>query len=174
MRLEELVLRHAVGALPAHLTTAEGASGAMMIPIAKAGRLASVSGQAEALRVPGIEDLRITVPLGRQVLPLRGGRSTPRPPWVLRGSAEVQVQVGLLVLPADAQQRQANRRVPVDVSIAGGGGGPSTIGIQVGLSCIERIASVTVDVIESTNGRRERRTLTGSCSRDASKLPLAG
>jgi len=47
--------------------------------------------------------------------------------------------VGLLALPGDAQKRQADRRVPVDVSIAGGGGGPSTIGIQVGRSCIQRI-----------------------------------
>ena len=73
MRLEELVLRHAIGRLPTHLAIAEGASGVLMIPIAKAGRLASIAGQPEASSVPGIEDLRITVPIGQEVLPLPEG-----------------------------------------------------------------------------------------------------
>ncbi len=73
MSLEELVLRHAFGTLPPRLAAVEGASGVLMIPIAKAGRLVSISGQAKSLLVPGIEDLRITVPIGREVLPLPEG-----------------------------------------------------------------------------------------------------
>jgi hypothetical protein len=45
----------------------------MMLPIAADGTLARVGGRAEALAVPGIEGLDISVPLGRRVRPLPEG-----------------------------------------------------------------------------------------------------
>jgi hypothetical protein len=45
------------------------------------------------------------------------------------------------VLPAGAQEARLDRRVPPDVSLwNSGGGAPSSIGLRVGLSCIQRIA----------------------------------
>src|ERR671922_313373 len=47
--------------------------GVMMIPIPQAGILRQVLGQEEAKRVPGIEDLRLTIPLGQEVVPAPEG-----------------------------------------------------------------------------------------------------
>ena len=58
--LEEIVLRHAVGRPLAAVNRAEGASGVMMIPIPKRGRLSAVEGQAAARGLPGIEEVTIT------------------------------------------------------------------------------------------------------------------
>ena len=69
MTLEELVLRHATGQAPETWSIAEGASGVMMIPIPKSGRLGAVEGQIAALVTEGVEDLRITIPIGERVEP---------------------------------------------------------------------------------------------------------
>ncbi len=70
--LEELVLRQAIGA--SHLMEAAGGpSGVMMIPIPRAGRLARVTGVSEAIAVPGITDVKITIPLGDTLTPLPEG-----------------------------------------------------------------------------------------------------
>jgi hypothetical protein len=45
----------------------------MMIPIPKAGILKQVTGQEQARQVGGIEDIRITIPLGQSVVPLPEG-----------------------------------------------------------------------------------------------------
>jgi hypothetical protein len=45
----------------------------MMIPISQAGILRRVSGQGEATQVAGIEDVRITIPTGQEVIPLPEG-----------------------------------------------------------------------------------------------------
>ena len=77
--LEEVVLRHAVGGPPseagpaAGLEEATGASGVMMIPIARRGRLRAVGGQAAARALPGIEEVTITLPIGQEVVPLPEG-----------------------------------------------------------------------------------------------------
>ncbi|HLA15581.1 MAG TPA: ATP-grasp domain-containing protein [Candidatus Limnocylindrales bacterium] len=75
LTLEELIIRHAAG-LPlddASLRREEVASGVMMLPIRAAGRLVEVPGQDEARAVPGIVGLTITIPRGRDLVPLPEG-----------------------------------------------------------------------------------------------------
>jgi biotin carboxylase len=57
MTLEEVILRHALGWPIASLARAGGASGVMMLPIPRAGRLRAVRGRETAERVPGIEEV---------------------------------------------------------------------------------------------------------------------
>jgi biotin carboxylase len=71
--LEELVLRHALGLPLDGLAREAGASGVMMLPIPRAGTLRGVGGQDAARAIPGVTGLEITVPRGRQVLPLPEG-----------------------------------------------------------------------------------------------------
>jgi len=71
--LEELILRHALGHDVASLERERQAAGVMMIPIPKAGVLRDVSGREAAERVPGIDEVRITIPIGQPVLPLPEG-----------------------------------------------------------------------------------------------------
>jgi len=79
LSLEELILRHT---LATHAATADAlalpareqqAAGAMMLPIPRAGTLRAVRGRAEALAVPGVEEVTITIPLGQSVVPLPEG-----------------------------------------------------------------------------------------------------
>jgi biotin carboxylase len=73
MSLEELILRHAAG-LDVPTYEREGqASGAMMLPIPRAGILRRVIGREEALAVPLIEGLDITIPAGQPLVPLPEG-----------------------------------------------------------------------------------------------------
>jgi biotin carboxylase len=71
--LEELILRDAVGLEVASLEREKQAAGVMMIPIPQAGILREVRGQDEARRVPGIDEIRITIPVGQEVVPLPEG-----------------------------------------------------------------------------------------------------
>lgn len=73
MSLEELILRHAVGENIDNLKREALAAGVMMIPIPKAGMLKEVRGLEEAKSVTGIEDIRITIPLSQEVIPLPEG-----------------------------------------------------------------------------------------------------
>ncbi|MFQ5517098.1 MAG: ATP-grasp domain-containing protein [Acidimicrobiia bacterium] len=71
--LETLVLRAALGR-PVHPQSGQfPASGVMMLPIAKEGRLRKVAGRRRALAVPGISGLEITIAPGRHVVPLPEG-----------------------------------------------------------------------------------------------------
>ena len=71
--LEELILRHAAGLdLPPH-DRERSASGVLMLPIRRAGRLREVRGQTGARAVPGIDGLTITVPRGETMVPLPEG-----------------------------------------------------------------------------------------------------
>ncbi len=73
--LEELILRHALDLPPRHRGRPWRASGVMMIPIGGRGVLEAVKGQDEALAVPGVLGLSVTIPLGSAVEPLpEGGR----------------------------------------------------------------------------------------------------
>ncbi len=67
--LEELILRHALGSSAESLERERQAAGVMMIPIPLAGTLHKVQGQAEAEGVPGIEEVRLTIPVGQEVIP---------------------------------------------------------------------------------------------------------
>jgi biotin carboxylase len=71
--LESLLLRHALGEDVAGLVREPRASGVMMIPIPRAGTLRGVSGVAEALQVGGVEDIRITLRPGDELVPLPEG-----------------------------------------------------------------------------------------------------
>jgi hypothetical protein len=45
----------------------------MMVPIPRGGILHRVGGIEQAMRIPGVEDVRITIPLGHPVVPLPEG-----------------------------------------------------------------------------------------------------
>jgi hypothetical protein len=73
--LEEVILRHALGLEVDSLVREGQAAGVMMIPIPRAGVLRDVQGEPEARGVSGIEEVRLTVPVGHEVVPLpEGGR----------------------------------------------------------------------------------------------------
>jgi biotin carboxylase len=73
MSLEELIIRHALGMEITSLQRERKPAGVMMIPIPKAGTLQEVRGREEAEAVPGIEGIRITIPMGQEVVPLPEG-----------------------------------------------------------------------------------------------------
>jgi len=69
LALEDLILRRALGETAPPPPPLEGAAGVMMIPIPASGRLVRVDGIEQARAVPGIEDVRITVPIGQVLVP---------------------------------------------------------------------------------------------------------
>lgn len=71
--LEELILRHAMGLDVESLEREGQAAGVMMIPIPHAGVLQEVRGQDEAQRVSGIDEIRLTIPVGHEIVPLPEG-----------------------------------------------------------------------------------------------------
>ncbi|HJT89454.1 MAG TPA: ATP-grasp domain-containing protein [Bryobacteraceae bacterium] len=73
--LEELILRHALGADTAGARLADPASGVMMIPIPKDGVYEGVEGIDGAREIPGVEDVIITAKEGQRLLPLPEGAS---------------------------------------------------------------------------------------------------
>ena len=103
--LEELILRHALG-MPIHEYSREsGAAGVMMLPMPEAGVLCQVDGSEEALEVPGIEGLDITIPMGQKVVPLPEGN---RYLGFLFARAETPEQV-------EAALRDAHARLDVSI-----------------------------------------------------------
>lgn len=72
--LEEMVLLHAVGN-PLPVRNEQGAAGVLMIPIPRAGILRRVEGLMQALDVPFIEDIEISVREGYELVPLPEGSS---------------------------------------------------------------------------------------------------
>src|SRR5512137_301128 len=71
--LEELVVAHAMGLPIASVRRETGASGVMMLPIPGRGVLHGVGGVEGARAVPGVEDVVVTAPEGREVVPLPEG-----------------------------------------------------------------------------------------------------
>jgi biotin carboxylase len=71
--LEEVVLRHALGMDLGELERAPGAAGVMMLPIPHGGVLRAVGGRDDALAVPGVVGLEVTIPVGSRVVPLPEG-----------------------------------------------------------------------------------------------------
>jgi biotin carboxylase len=71
--LEEVIVAHAMGRPLAALRRERRAAGVMMLPIPRGGVLRGVSGLEAARAVPGVEDVVITVPEGREVEPLPEG-----------------------------------------------------------------------------------------------------
>jgi hypothetical protein len=75
LTLEEVVILHAVGNMPAGLNLFPPALGVMMIPVPRAGVYESVTGIEEALRTDGIDDVVITAKIGQKLVPLPEGAS---------------------------------------------------------------------------------------------------
>jgi biotin carboxylase len=73
--LEEVIVAHALGAPAGPLRREARAAGVMMLPIPRAGVLHRVEGVDRARGVPGVEDVVITIPEGREVEPLPEGDS---------------------------------------------------------------------------------------------------
>lgn len=71
--LETVLLRNALRLPQGGFEALAPASGVMMLPIARRGRRGVVSGREEALRVPGITGIEITVAAGAEVVPLPEG-----------------------------------------------------------------------------------------------------
>jgi biotin carboxylase len=75
LTLEEVLVAHAMGLPLASIRREARASGVMMLPIPRRGVLHGVRGVDEARAVAGVEDVVITVPDGREVVPLPEGDS---------------------------------------------------------------------------------------------------
>jgi biotin carboxylase len=73
MSLEEVILRHAADLEIPTYQRERQASGAMMLPIPRGGILRRVHGRDDALAVPLVESLEITIPIGQPVVPLPEG-----------------------------------------------------------------------------------------------------
>ncbi|MGI8551107.1 MAG: ATP-grasp domain-containing protein, partial [Dehalococcoidia bacterium] len=71
--LEDLILRHALGADISAFERERRPAGVMMIPIPKRGILREVRGKAGAEHLAGVEEIDITIPLGQEVVPLPEG-----------------------------------------------------------------------------------------------------
>src|SRR6266568_1785088 len=71
--LEEVIVAHAMRRPLATLQRERRAAGGMMLPIPRGGMLRGVAGVEAARAVPGVEDVVITVPDGREVAPLPEG-----------------------------------------------------------------------------------------------------
>ena len=73
LSLEELILRQALGLEWDVYPREPRSAGVMMIPIPRAGVLREVRGLREAASLPAIEEIKITIPLGGEVIPLPEG-----------------------------------------------------------------------------------------------------
>jgi biotin carboxylase len=71
--LEELILRHAIGAEAPSYERTGAASGVIMIPIPSGGTLEAVRGVQEAEAVAGVSEVTITIRPGQRVVPLPEG-----------------------------------------------------------------------------------------------------
>lgn len=71
--LEELIIARALGREPPAISRAGAASGVMMIPIPGRGILRGVEGMEEALEVPGVRSIDISIQTGGLVVPLPEG-----------------------------------------------------------------------------------------------------
>jgi len=71
--LEELLLRHAVGADISAFTREKVPAGVMMLPIPRAGILQAIRGREAAEQVSGVHGVEITIPVGQEVVPLPEG-----------------------------------------------------------------------------------------------------
>jgi biotin carboxylase len=104
--LEELIIRHAMGLDIAPLQRENRAGGVMMIPIPCAGILNRVDGLEQALAVPGIEEIEISIPLKNPVVPLPEG-NTYLGFIFARGETPAQVEETL---------RESHRRLHFDIA----------------------------------------------------------
>jgi hypothetical protein len=103
--LEEVLVAHAMG-LPLEAIRREArASGVMMLPIPRRGILHGVGGVEAARAVAGVEDVVVTAPEGREVIPLPEGDSYLGFLFA-RGEEPAGVEAAL---------REAHRRLSFDI-----------------------------------------------------------
>ncbi|HYG69012.1 MAG TPA: ATP-grasp domain-containing protein, partial [Anaeromyxobacteraceae bacterium] len=105
LSLEEVLVAHAMGLPLESIRREPRAAGVMMLPIPRGGILHGVGGQDEARAVPGVEDVVITVPEGREVVPLPEGDSYL---GFLFARAETPAEV-------ERALREAHRRLRIDI-----------------------------------------------------------
>lgn len=92
--LEELILRHALGQDVRRYRREAAASGVLMIPIPRAGRLEKVEGLERAREIEGVDDVQMAIPLGEPVERLpEGGRYLGFA--FARGESPAQVEAAL-------------------------------------------------------------------------------
>ena len=103
--LEEVVVAHAMGLPIASVRRETSASGVMMLPIPSRGILHGVAGVEAARAVPGVEDVLVTVPEGREVVPLPEGDAYLGFLFA-RGETPDQVEASL---------REAHRQLSFDI-----------------------------------------------------------
>jgi biotin carboxylase len=94
LSLEELIIRHALGAPIDGIEREREASGVMMIPVPAEGILTEVRGLDEAKATPGIDDIRITAKLKQKLVPWPEGSSYLGFIFA-RGSAPAEVEAAL-------------------------------------------------------------------------------
>jgi biotin carboxylase len=105
LSLEEVLVAHAMGLPLASLRREARASGVMMLPIPRRGILHAVRGVEAARAVPGVEDVVVTAPLGREVVPLPEGDAYL---GFLFAKGETPTAV-------EAALREAHRRLELDI-----------------------------------------------------------
>jgi biotin carboxylase len=121
LSLEDLLLRHALGADVEALVRERHAAGVMMIPIPQAGILRQVTGQEKAKQVPGVEDIRITIPIGQEVIPLPEGSRYlgfifarhQTHAGVESALREAHRRLSFVITPAEAPHGQVEPSIPV-------------------------------------------------------------
>ena len=105
--LEQVVLRHALGLPLGEIVREADASGVLMLPVPRAGRLRDVRGVDTARAVEGIEDVRITVERGGAIEPAPEGNRylgfvfarAPTPEAVERALREAQARLEVHIDP---------------------------------------------------------------------------
>jgi hypothetical protein len=115
LSLEDLLLRHAFGQDVRSLEREKQSTGVMMIPIPRAGILRQVGGVEVARQVPGIDDIRITIPIGHEVIPLPEGSKylgfifarDDTPAAVEAALRESHRRLSVVITPADEALGQA-------------------------------------------------------------------
>jgi biotin carboxylase len=108
LTLEEVLVAHAMG-LPLGAVRREArASGVMMLPIPRRGILHEVRGLEAARAVAGVEDVVVTAPVGREVVPLPEGESYL---GFLFAKGETPAAV-------EAALREGHRRLELDIRAA--------------------------------------------------------
>jgi hypothetical protein len=125
LSLEDLLLRQALGFETTCLARERSAAGVMMIPIPKAGILRQVMGQEEARQVRGIEDIRITIPIGQEVVPLPEGSRylgfifarDSAPAGVESALREAHHGLTFVITPAEAAVVQSPPRAPTVLEV---------------------------------------------------------
>lgn len=120
LTLEDLLLQHALGLDVAALQRERLAAGVMMIPIPHAGILRQVMGQEDAKQLKGIEDIRITIPIGQEVVPLPEGSRylgfifarDHTPASVESALRQAHQRLTFVITPAEARPAQMQRASP--------------------------------------------------------------